>query len=53
MMGVDRRKENRAAASLVSPRKQPAVMVTPERETPGMMARDWDTPTKRASLIVD
>ena len=34
MMGVESKKEN-LAASRVRPRARPAVMVTPERDTPG------------------
>jgi len=39
MMGADNRNENRAAPSLVTPVSNPVVIVTPERETPGMIAR--------------
>ena len=41
MIGVDSRKENRAAPSRVSPRTSPVEMVIPDRETPGMIARAW------------
>ena len=34
-IGTSRRNESRAAASRVSPRNRPALIVTPERETPG------------------
>jgi hypothetical protein len=38
MMGIDIRKENFAADSLVKPWKSPTEMVIPERETPGIRA---------------
>jgi len=38
IIGVDNKKENRADASLVNPVSNPVVMVTPERETPGIIA---------------
>ena len=47
MMGVESKKENLAAASRVRPRARPAVMVTPERDTPGMMAKAWERPMSR------
>jgi hypothetical protein len=36
--GTLKRKEKRAASSLLSPRNSPIVMVAPERETPGTRA---------------
>ncbi len=39
MMGVDSKNENRAAPSLVIPMNSPVVIVMPERDTPGIMAR--------------
>ena len=39
IIGVDSKKENRAAPSRVSPIINPVVMVIPERETPGITAR--------------
>ena len=47
MMGVDSKNENRAAPALVSPMSSPVVIVIPERETPGTMARTWDIPINR------
>ena len=38
-MGVASRKENRVAASREKPFKRPAVIVIPERDTPGNKAR--------------
>ena len=50
--GSDRRKEKRAAASRLKPRNKAAVMVIPERETPGMSARHWARPIIRANFRV-
>ena len=47
MMGVDNRNENLAAPSLVSPRHSPVVIVIPDLETPGTIARAWDIPMSR------
>ena len=47
MIGADIRKVNFAALSRLIPEKRPAVMVIPERETPGIMARTCDSPTAR------
>ncbi len=47
IMGVDNRNENRTAPSLVAPINNPVVIVTPERETPGITASVWDTPIHR------
>ncbi len=44
MIGAPRRKEKRAASARVSPRKSPAVIVAPERETPGISARACASP---------
>jgi len=44
MMGVDSKNENLAAPSLVSPISSPVLIVTPERETPGMIASAWEIP---------
>src|SRR6266508_4012790 len=45
MMGSASRNENLAADSRSSPRTRPAVMVTPERDTPGCSATAWATPS--------
>ena len=50
MIGADRKKEKCAALSRCMPRNSAAVMVTPERETPGMIAKACADPTTRASL---
>ena len=39
MAGIDRRNENRAAASLVRPENRPPVIVVPERDDPGIRAK--------------
>ena len=44
IIGVDNRKENRAASSRVSPKKSPLAMVMPERETPGIIANACERP---------
>ena len=49
--GIDSRNEKRAAASRLSPRKRPAVIVAPERETPGISASAWARPTQIASRV--
>ena len=43
-IGIRSRNENRAAASRSSPENRPAVIVTPERDTPGISARICDSP---------
>src|SRR6185369_3315771 len=45
VIGMLRRNENRALASLVNPNARPAVMVMPERDTPGTSASAWARPT--------
>ena len=45
VIGTSSRNENRAAESRSRPRKPPAVIVIPERETPGMSARLCARPT--------
>jgi hypothetical protein len=47
IMGVDNKNENLAAPSLVIPIHNPVVIVTPERETPGIMASAWEIPITR------
>jgi len=39
MVGTAKRKENSAAVFLFKPISIPPIMVAPERETPGIMAR--------------
>ena len=43
--GAERINEKRAEFSLFMPRDRPAVMVMPERETPGTRAKHCDKPT--------
>ncbi len=52
MIGVERRKENLAAASLSNPLNKLAEIVIPERETPGMIAKACATPIIITSLKV-
>ena len=49
LMGVASRKEKWAEERRLKPKKRAVVMVMPLRETPGMMARAWERPIKRAS----
>ena len=39
------RKPNRAASSRFCPRNRPALIVAPDRDTPGTSARHWARPT--------
>ena len=50
MIGMLIRKLNTAASSRVRRSARPPVMVAPERETPGMMANIWASPTINASI---
>src|SRR5580692_3795709 len=51
--GADRRNEKRVAASRVKRRKRPAVIVMPERDTPGQRASAWAVPIVTASPMLD
>ena len=42
--GIERRNEKRAAAVRSSPTNSPAVIVAPERDTPGISASAWAKP---------
>ena len=46
---ADRGRYNRADDSRLIPLKSPAVIVIPERETPGITARAWAAPTASGS----
>ena len=50
--GTESRNENRAAASRVSPRNSPAVIVVPDRDAPGISASACAVPTTTASMVV-
>src|SRR5690606_31724192 len=52
MMGMASRKENLAAARRSRPQNRPAVMVTPERDVPGIRAITWATPMINAPFNV-
>ena len=51
-IGADNMKEYFAADSLSTPNSLPVVIVTPERDTPGINAKACDNPIKNV-LIVD
>ena len=50
MMGAESKKEKRAAASRVKPRKSPVAIVIPERLMPGSRAMACATPMTTASM---
>ena len=52
MIGVDIRKENRAASSLVRLKKRAVVIVLPERDTPGIIDKACERPIQIASFNV-
>ena len=52
MVGTASRKENSTMVSREIPSASPPMMVAPLRETPGIMATDWATPTSIASFHV-
>ena len=48
MTGIPRKKLNSAAMGRDSPRSMAPRMVAPEREVPGIRARTWNAPMKKA-----
>ena len=48
MVGIARKNENSAAVARSTRKTRAAMMVEPERETPGTMARHWQTPMNSA-----
>ena len=50
MVGMARKKVNSAAVVLDTPSKSAPMMVMPEREVPGIAARSWKHPIKKAYL---
>ena len=52
MAGMPSRKAKRADSGRSKPSARAAVMVMPERLTPGMMATAWATPMMRAGVHV-
>ena len=50
--GIASRNPNRADSGRSRPRTRPALMVAPDRDTPGISARHCATPTKRPSFQV-
>jgi len=47
--GIPKRKENFAASPLSHPDIRALEIVTPDRETPGIIANDWKKPIKKLS----
>ncbi len=47
--GIPKRKENFAASPLSQPDIRQVEIVTPDLETPGKIAKDWDRPIKKLS----
>ena len=45
--GIPSKKENFAASTLSQPSKSAIVMVIPDLETPGIIARDWAKPMRK------
>ena len=50
IIGVDNRKENLAALILFKPLYNPALMLIPDLEKPGITANAWDKPITTESL---
>ena len=48
--GIPNRKENLAASPLSQPDKRAVEIVTPDLETPGMIAKAWKKPTRKLSV---
>jgi hypothetical protein len=53
IMGIESRKEKRAAERRSNPRRSATQIVMPERETPGMTAKAWATPMRKAAEAVN
>ena len=51
--GIASKNPNRAEAGLSSPRNNPALIVAPDRETPGISANACALPTITASFMVN
>ena len=49
MEGMPRRKENFAASPLFQPDTKAVEIVTPDLETPGIIANAWERPIKKLS----
>ena len=47
--GIPNRKENFAASALSQPDTKAVEIVTPDLETPGKIAKDWERPIKKPS----
>lgn len=48
IVGTARRNENSTAIERLRPRARPPIIVAAARETPGMMASDWNIPMRIA-----
>lgn len=46
--GIAKKKVNSAATKREAPNSKAVIIVTPEREVPGMSANSWNTPIKNA-----
>lgn len=44
IVGIANRNENSVAVFLGNPMESPPMIVAPDRETPGKIARDWKSP---------
>jgi hypothetical protein len=51
MVGMARKKENSVAERLSAPNSKAPTMLEPERDTPGIMARHWNSPITKAVVI--
>ena len=47
MAGIPKRKENLAASPLSQPDTRAVEIVTPDLETPGIMAKAWERPIRK------
>ncbi|MNP65872.1 hypothetical protein D3C76_1615030 [compost metagenome] len=52
MVGIARKNENSVAVLRDRPNSKPPMIVEPEREVPGIIARHWARPTFKASFQV-
>ena len=50
MAGIPKRKENLAASPLSQPDTRAVEIVTPDLETPGIIANAWERPIKKLSV---
>ena len=50
IVGIARKKENSVATPLESPKSKLPIIVAPDLEVPGIIARHWNNPTVKAVL---